>query len=88
MGGPSEGFYTTKRDNKGYAAFGQVDYNITKQLVLTAGLRFDHEKREAFVDQALQSNDPATKFHGNRDFNEILTNTLHLYFYFSHIIFP
>jgi iron complex outermembrane receptor protein len=72
MGGASEQFSNNTRENKGYAVFGQVDYDITKQLVLTAGLRLDHEEREAFVNQAPQSNDPTTKFDGSRDFNEIL----------------
>jgi iron complex outermembrane receptor protein len=72
MGGPSDQFGKSTRDNKGYAAFAQVDYDITKQLVLTAGLRLDHEEREAFVNQATQSNDPSTQFKGSRDFDEVL----------------
>jgi iron complex outermembrane receptor protein len=72
MGGPFDSSIATQRDDNGYAAFGQIDYALTKQLALTAGLRFDHQEREAFVDLAPESNDPSTKLEGNRDFDQIL----------------
>lgn len=33
--------------NSGLAAFGELSYEATKKLTLTAGLRYDYEKREA-----------------------------------------
>jgi len=32
--------------NSGYAFFGQTTYSITKKLDITAGIRFDHERRK------------------------------------------
>ncbi len=34
------------QDNKAYAVFGQVDYNLTNALVLTAGLRWTREQKD------------------------------------------
>jgi iron complex outermembrane receptor protein len=33
-------------DNDAYAAFGQVDYSLTDQWIVTAGARFDRDERE------------------------------------------
>ncbi len=34
------------QDNKSYAVFGQVDYNLTDSLLLTAGLRWTREQKD------------------------------------------
>jgi outer membrane receptor protein involved in Fe transport len=34
------------QDNKAYAVFGQVDYNLTDSLLLTAGLRWTREQKD------------------------------------------
>jgi len=34
------------QDNKAYAVFGQVDYNLTNSLLLTAGLRWTREQKD------------------------------------------
>ncbi|MEQ8264172.1 TonB-dependent receptor [Pseudohaliea sp.] len=34
------------QDNKAYAAFGQIDYNLTDSLVLTGGLRWTREQKD------------------------------------------
>lgn len=72
MGGPMDSITKTNRENSGYAAFGQLDYDLTKHLTLTTGIRFEQEKRKAFVNLDPNSADPNTKLQGNKDFTEIL----------------
>jgi iron complex outermembrane receptor protein len=72
MGGPSDSITETQRDDSGYAAFGQLDYELTKQLTLTAGIRLEREKRKAFVNLDQSSLDPSTKLQGDKSFTEIL----------------
>jgi iron complex outermembrane receptor protein len=40
---------TTKAKTKGVAVFGQATYSFTKQLELTAGLRYDYEHKEQSI---------------------------------------
>jgi outer membrane receptor protein involved in Fe transport len=37
-----------RQNTKSYAAFGQLTYNFTEKLALTAGLRYTHEKKKYF----------------------------------------
>jgi iron complex outermembrane recepter protein len=39
--------FRNQSDNVGLAGFGELSYQITEQLKITAGLRYDYEKREA-----------------------------------------
>ena len=40
---------TTKGNNTGYALFGQVNYSITKKILMFAGLRYDYEHKNLKV---------------------------------------
>ena len=72
MGGPYIDSTRSNQDNSGYAAFGQLDIAATDQLTLTAGLRIDHEEREAIIDINSQSSGTVTTLSGDRDFDEVL----------------
>jgi iron complex outermembrane receptor protein len=50
-------------DNDAYAVFGQFDYDFTKQLVLTAGARYDKDKRE--------QTDVATNLSRDKSFDKL-----------------
>ena len=39
--------FRNESDNYGIAAFGELRYRITRKLQVTAGIRYDHEQREA-----------------------------------------
>jgi iron complex outermembrane receptor protein len=39
--------FRNKSENTGFAAFGELIYNLTRNLSATAGLRFDNENRES-----------------------------------------
>lgn len=54
-GGPYEDLNNTSKDNSGFAAFGEMEYALTPQLALTAGLRMDNEKRQADINVQAQS---------------------------------
>ncbi|MGD1842977.1 MAG: TonB-dependent receptor [Thermonemataceae bacterium] len=63
-----------KGDNVGIAAFGEASYNVTEKLTLTAGLRYDYERREStfngfgdllFVEGTLVENQPDTTLEGS-----------------------
>lgn len=49
-----------RSNNAGFAGFGELSYNIANKLKITAGLRYDYEKREAtfngFGDAVLSNN--------------------------------
>lgn len=60
------------KDNSGYAAFGQLDFSLSEQLILTTGLRYDWEQRDALIDQAPGESDPTTKLQGDKTFKEVL----------------
>ena len=66
-GGPYVDLSRINKVNSGYAIFGQLDYHLTDKLVLTAGLRLDHEKREADLDTNNQSS-PNIAIHGDKNF--------------------
>lgn len=72
MGEPTDNVNETKRDDSGYSAFGQLDYELTEQLTLTTGIRLEREKRKAFVNLDPSSSDPSTKLQGDKRFTEIL----------------
>ncbi len=73
MGEPTDNVNETKRDDSGYSAFGQLDYELTEQLTLTTGgIRLEREKRKAFVNLDPSSPDPSTKLQGDKRFTEIL----------------
>lgn len=72
QGGPVDSPASTTRDDSGYAAFGQIDYALTDAFTLTAGLRYDHQAREAFVDLAPGVKDASKKFRGDKKFHEVL----------------
>lgn len=42
---PMDSTLDAKKDNRGYALFGQLDHSLTDQLTLTAGLRWDRDER-------------------------------------------
>ena len=44
--GGTGSFDTSKQEHTSYAAYGQVDYNLTEALVLTAGLRWTYEEKD------------------------------------------
>lgn len=46
---PMDNALDADKDDSGYALFGQLDYRVTDRLTLTAGLRRDHDEREAVV---------------------------------------
>ncbi|WP_279452670.1 TonB-dependent receptor [Aeromonas hydrophila] len=71
LGGPYADYTNVKKENSGYAAFGQVDYSLTERLTLTAGLRVDMEKRKADI-QANNQSSPSVNIQGDKDFNEWL----------------
>jgi iron complex outermembrane receptor protein len=39
--------FRNRSDNYGLAAFGELSYQITEKLTVTAGIRYDYDKREA-----------------------------------------
>ena len=49
-------------DNRGFAFFGQVSYDLTQKLTLTAGMRYDNERRETTFSTTIldDRNDPIT----------------------------
>jgi len=64
-------------DNKGYALFGQVTYTIFDRFDLTAGLRYDYEKKEMDLKKFMEMGGmavPGTEFEANpdEDFSEWL----------------
>ncbi|CZF82430.1 TonB-dependent receptor [Grimontia marina] len=67
-GGPYVDMSNVKKDNSGYAAFGQLDYNITPNITLTAGLRLDREKRKANINSNNQST-TSVVVNGTKDFD-------------------
>ncbi len=70
-GGPYTNISTPVKENSGYAAFGQLDTEITDQLTLTLGLRWDHEKRN--VDTTLDNEFGASgRIVDQKSFNELL----------------
>ncbi|MEM8762227.1 MAG: TonB-dependent receptor [Bacteroidota bacterium] len=42
-------------EQKGVAVFGQASYDLTKELTLTAGIRYDHEEVDAAVNRVFTS---------------------------------
>lgn len=46
---PTNSFFADDNKNLAYAVFGQVSYDVTRNVELTAALRFDEEQREQFV---------------------------------------
>ncbi|WP_163390989.1 TonB-dependent receptor [Enterovibrio norvegicus] len=67
-GGPYVDRSNVKKTNSGYAAFGQLDYNITPALVITGGLRLDREKRKADIKFTNQSTSNVS-IAGTKDFD-------------------
>lgn len=64
-------------DNKGYALFGQVTYTIFDKLDLTAGLRYDYEKKKMDLNKFMEMGGmaiPGTEFEVSpeEDFSEWL----------------
>ena len=51
------GFLDARLDTDYYALFGQATWNITEQLSLTGGLRWQHEEKDGSLDQSV--NDPS-----------------------------
>lgn len=47
------------QDNTAYAVFGQLDYNVTEKLILTAGGRYSYEKK-TFTNDPLGAVGPST----------------------------
>lgn len=45
-GNPATGLLQTTQKNKAWAAFGSVNYAVTPQLKLRAGLRYTHDKKD------------------------------------------
>ncbi|MEM1408288.1 MAG: TonB-dependent receptor [Bacteroidota bacterium] len=57
---------TNAGSNEGFAAFGQLSYQVTDRLEITAGLRYDYEKRSnEFNDGGLTFIDGQEVFAGN-----------------------
>ena len=52
-GGAQAGFNTAKQTNNAWAAFGSVNYAVTKELSLRAGLRYTQDKKD-FATTAIQ----------------------------------
>lgn len=71
MGGPYADRTLVDKDNSGYAAFGQLDYDINDRLTLTAGLRLDKEKRKADIETRMQSA-ASVDIKGEKNFTEWL----------------
>ncbi|HID73044.1 TPA: TonB-dependent receptor, partial [Candidatus Micrarchaeota archaeon] len=46
---PMDNVLDADKDDSGHALFGQLDYRVTDRVTLTAGLRRDHDEREADV---------------------------------------
>jgi len=45
---PHTAYDMTNQDHQSWAAFGQMDYNLSDDLVLTVGLRYTDEKKDLF----------------------------------------
>lgn len=71
FGGPYIDLNHSKKDNSGYAVFGQTDYRLTDNLTITAGLRLDRETREADINTNNQSA-PSVSIQGDKTFTEWL----------------
>lgn len=71
-GGPYVDTIDTEKDNSGYAVFGQLDYSITDQITLTAGLRLDKETRESNQYRNNQSQGEVVSVVGKMRFDEWL----------------
>ncbi|MGF1908421.1 TonB-dependent receptor [Vibrio kasasachensis] len=70
-GGPYIDSTDVEKENSGYAAFGQIDYDLTERMILTAGLRVDMERRKADIRTNNQSTSNVN-IQGDKDFNEWL----------------
>lgn len=62
-------YYDVK--NSGYAAFGQIDVDLSESITLLAGLRLDDETREADLERFASSTSAGT-FDGSKSFHEWL----------------
>ncbi|MEI9945989.1 MAG: TonB-dependent receptor [Chitinophagaceae bacterium] len=59
---------TTKGNNSGAAFYGQISYSITKDLELTAGLRYDYEhKKQNVLGEYQKDPDPNPQFETRPD---------------------
>ncbi|KZN69571.1 TonB-dependent receptor [Pseudoalteromonas luteoviolacea] len=70
--GPMVDRSITIKDDQAWAAFGQVDYAITEDITVIAGLRYHKEQREADININSQSTGVTAQYDGEKDFSEVL----------------
>ncbi|KZN33815.1 hypothetical protein N474_16430 [Pseudoalteromonas luteoviolacea CPMOR-2] len=70
--GPMVDRSITIKDDQAWAAFGQVDYAITDDITVIAGLRYHKEQREADITINSQSTGVTAQYDGEKEFSEVL----------------
>ncbi|TQF68029.1 TonB-dependent receptor [Pseudoalteromonas luteoviolacea] len=70
--GPMVDRSITNKDDQAWAAFGQVDYAITDDITVIAGLRYHKEQREADITINSQSTGVTAQYDGEKEFSEVL----------------
>ncbi|MGO2372756.1 TonB-dependent receptor [Pseudoalteromonas sp. KG3] len=70
--GPMVDRSVTIKDDQAWAAFGQVDYAITEEVTVIAGLRYQKEQREADISINSQSTGVTTQYDGEKEFSAVL----------------
>ncbi|MCG9760984.1 MULTISPECIES: TonB-dependent receptor [Pseudoalteromonas] len=60
------------KDDQAWAVFGQVDYAITQDITVIAGLRYHKEQREADINIDSQSTGVTSQYGGKEEFSEVL----------------
>ncbi|UDM64276.1 TonB-dependent receptor (plasmid) [Pseudoalteromonas piscicida] len=60
------------KDDQAWAVFGQVDYAITQDITVIAGLRYHKEQREADINIDSQSTGVTSQHGGKEEFSEVL----------------
>jgi iron complex outermembrane recepter protein len=73
-GNTQNGFATQKQDNQAWAIYGTVNYDITKDLKLRAGLRYTKDEKD-FVADRIQAPPFSPTFIGRRTANTSASNT-------------
>lgn len=73
-GNPQNGYATQDQKNKAYAAFGNINLDVSEAVQLRAGLRYTKDKKDYFADR-IQAPPFSPTFIGRRTANTDVSNT-------------
>ena len=73
-GNPQNGYATQDQDNKAYAAFGNINVDVSESVQLRGGLRYTKDKKDYFADR-IQAPPFSSTFIGRRTANTDVSNT-------------